>query len=370
QHQEGRIIRDLIGVDVHNQPIYDYSLKDHLGNNRVFFSDVDKNGVVDVAQSGNANELLQQEHYYPFGMGIRGEWKFVQPQIGGVNQYQYNGIELNDDFGLNWNMAFYRSYDPSIGRWNAVDPLAEKYFSMSPYNGMGNNPIKFIDPDGDEIRLKGRKKDREEFLRLLNQNSDVKFIMKGRRLEVAGRNEMTKEQREDLGVYETTLLAGIEDEQKISYKIVPAADYIDFDDYQYGDIDLQDLKRSDDIAFQSTMIHITTERFATDNYDRKTKTRKGREQLSNEYGKAHKAAHDAEEKFFQEKFPNVAKNIRFNGEGLGNQNLDKGNPYHEIEKDFGALKKVYRFPLYPKSDGRTYNRKTDDHVTKSYIKVH
>ena len=35
---------------------------------------------------------------YPFGMGIRGEWKFVQPQIGGIHYYQYNGKELNEDF--------------------------------------------------------------------------------------------------------------------------------------------------------------------------------------------------------------------------------------------------------------------------------
>ncbi|BDS09821.1 RHS repeat domain-containing protein [Aureispira anguillae] len=128
-----------------------HALKDHLGNSRVFFSDMDGDGVVEVAQHSNTNELLQQEHFYPFGMGIKGEWKFMQPQIGGANKYQYNGIEMNDDFGLNWNMAFYRSYDASIGRWNGVDPLSNKYYSMSPYNGMGNNPIMNTDPKGDSI---------------------------------------------------------------------------------------------------------------------------------------------------------------------------------------------------------------------------
>ncbi|BDS09827.1 hypothetical protein AsAng_0005320 [Aureispira anguillae] len=34
--------------------------------------------------------MLQQEHYYPFGMPIRGEWKFVQPQVG---ERQCNGID-------------------------------------------------------------------------------------------------------------------------------------------------------------------------------------------------------------------------------------------------------------------------------------
>ncbi|MGH1337855.1 MAG: hypothetical protein ACRBFS_17170 [Aureispira sp.] len=87
----------------------------------MLFSDGDKNDVVEIAQGGNVNELLQQEHYYPFGMGIRGEWQFVQPQVGGGNQSLYNGKELNDDYGV---------------RWNGVDPLAEDYSTWSGYNGI------------------------------------------------------------------------------------------------------------------------------------------------------------------------------------------------------------------------------------------
>jgi RHS repeat-associated protein len=67
-------------------------------------------------------DLVQINNYYPFGLNMEGNWNGTQ----GPNKYQYNEKEWNDDFGLGWNDYGARMYDPAIGRWNAVDPLAEK----------------------------------------------------------------------------------------------------------------------------------------------------------------------------------------------------------------------------------------------------
>ena len=46
-----------------------------------------------------------------------------------------------------------RMYDDEICRWTTVDPLAEKYYSMTPYNYCANNPVMFVDPEGRAVNF-------------------------------------------------------------------------------------------------------------------------------------------------------------------------------------------------------------------------
>jgi RHS repeat-associated protein len=66
----------------------------------------------------------------------------------GLQPYKYNGKELDQMHGLNMYDYSARFYEPGIGRFSTVDPLAEKYYSISPYAYCLNNPIKLIDKDG------------------------------------------------------------------------------------------------------------------------------------------------------------------------------------------------------------------------------
>ena len=110
---------------------YHFFVTDRLGNVRV------------VANAGGGAE--QVNHYDPYG----GTLSISSVPDTSGNSYKWGGKE--------WDKSLYcydvgaRLYDPSDLRWGTMDPLCEKYYSLSPYAYCANNPMNLVDPSGMDI---------------------------------------------------------------------------------------------------------------------------------------------------------------------------------------------------------------------------
>ena len=68
-----------------------------------------------------------------------------------AQRWKYNGKEYDESLDINTYDFGARNYDPALGRWMNLDPLAIAYNEYSPYNYTLNNPIYFKDPDGRRV---------------------------------------------------------------------------------------------------------------------------------------------------------------------------------------------------------------------------
>ncbi len=123
------------GRDI-NSDVLHYYRRDHLGNVR----EVWKSGVSGVVSSPFLT--VQRMQYYPSGL------PWADCMGADYQNRKYNGKEFIEMHGLDEYDSEARWYYPAIMRTTTIDPLAEEYYSISPYAWCGNNPVRFVDPDG------------------------------------------------------------------------------------------------------------------------------------------------------------------------------------------------------------------------------
>ncbi len=120
-----------------------YYIQDYMGNNRMV---VNRNGTTE-----------QVTHYYPYG-GVIGDistnenvQKYKLFHYIPREQARSEGKELDRTFGLDNYDIHARQYFAMAPMWDRIDPLAEKYYGISPYAYCGGDPVNYMDPNGEDI---------------------------------------------------------------------------------------------------------------------------------------------------------------------------------------------------------------------------
>ncbi|NML21848.1 hypothetical protein HHL16_13235 [Pseudoflavitalea sp. G-6-1-2] len=101
----------------------------------------------DLSVVHNAGPILEETHYYPFGLSIAAISSKAFGRLENTRKFN-GGTELNEGLGLHLYETPFRLYDPQLGRFIQLDEMAEKFVEWSPYTFAMNNPILLNDPTG------------------------------------------------------------------------------------------------------------------------------------------------------------------------------------------------------------------------------
>ena len=148
---KGKILAEYIAMSPTAKPLFKYI---YAGNERIamrqFPGDLhfylnDHLGSAGVVID-SAGTIKDNTRYRAFGQ--------IYSSVTNTGQdYTYTGKELDEEAALDLNYYGARYYDSFLGRFISVDPLLSKYPSFSPYTYAGNNPLTFLDPNGEDIGI-------------------------------------------------------------------------------------------------------------------------------------------------------------------------------------------------------------------------
>jgi RHS repeat-associated protein len=135
---------------LHPAHLQAYELSNHLGNVLVTVSDArTANNSAGTIVSFSA-VVLSATDYYAFGSPMEGR------AMSSDYRYGFNGKENDPEtVGTGEGLQDYgmRIYNPGLGRFLSVDPIARSYSYLTPYQFASNQPIWAIDQDGEEAKV-------------------------------------------------------------------------------------------------------------------------------------------------------------------------------------------------------------------------
>ena len=204
--------------------------------------------------------------YYSFGMAMPG-----RTYSNSSYKFGFNGQENDDEIYIGLKTAEFWEYDTRSGRrWN-LDPKPIE--GISDYSTFRNNPVIFIDPKGDVVPIEGTKKEKRQFIRMLNKTTGNKYDInsEGNLFNKNGKVN-TKTNKRKSGELSQLVESAIAKKEKIEINLTTNDNTVAFDRYLDGKVDVHDLKVTPRIFKAGQLAHLFSERLNwKDGYENKDK---------------------------------------------------------------------------------------------------
>ncbi|MEO9484968.1 MAG: DUF6443 domain-containing protein [Ekhidna sp.] len=196
---KGLSAHELITLDVGTMEAEGYILV-YLSNEnnaaiQVNFDDLTINHTI-------VNDVVSTQDYYPFGLTFNATSRTAStPQ-----KFLYNNKELQE--GTDWLDYGARMYQPEVGRFFNQDRYAEKYMNFNPYQYTLNNPILYVDVNGDSVNV--AEKYRDQMTSALSavfglKASDFSYSEAGNLIFNGSTDDLSKEEAAVFGDFSTVL---------------------------------------------------------------------------------------------------------------------------------------------------------------------
>ena len=237
-YSNGALERILTGNGYIQGGEYYFYIKDYQGNIRVVLN--------------QNNQPIELNSYYPYGALM------AATTTEGTQPYKYSAKELDRENGLDLYDSKARMYDPTIGRTPTQDPMAEKYYSLSPYLWCAGNPITFTDPNGEDLIINGSCILKQIYLEMLhNSTGNIyafddknKLMLKGKDFDFNGESSQT---------LSALVSSAINSERVYSFSLTGEKGddkSVFIDSYETKQLDISDLKKigKTSIALQGALI--------------------------------------------------------------------------------------------------------------------